>query len=110
MDLVNEYTPGMRRLALTFVRTPAVADEVVQDTWVGVLRGVDRFEGRSSLKTWLFRILANRARTAGVREHRSTPVADTGPAVDASRFAPDGSWRLPPDHWTDEVDERLSAQ
>ena len=90
MELVERYTPGMRRLALTFVRTPAVADEVVQESWLGVLRGLDRFEGRSSLKTWIYRIVANVARTRAVREARSVPfsafAADDEPSVDPERF------------------------
>jgi RNA polymerase sigma-70 factor (ECF subfamily) len=107
--LVERYHAPLIRVALTFVPSRAVAEEVVQDTWLGVLRGVDRFEGRSSLQTWLYRILVNRARTTGVREHRSLPLADTEPAVDPARFAPDGTWASPPEHWSDEVDERLSA-
>src|SRR5262249_25474336 len=70
MQLVDEYTPGMRRFARTFVRTSALADDVVQEAWLGVLRGLDRFEGRSSLKTWIYRIVANVARTRAVREAR----------------------------------------
>ena len=108
-SLVDRYHAPLIRVALTFVSSRAVAEEVVQDTWLGVLRGVDRFEGRSSLQTWLYRILVNRARTTGVREHRSLPLADTEPAVDPGRFAPDGTWASPPEHWSDEVDERLSA-
>ena len=107
--LVDRYHAPLIRVALTFVPSRAVAEEVVQDTWLGVLRGVDRFEGRSSLQTWLYRILVNRARTTGVREHRSLPLADTEPAVDPARFAPDGTWASPPEHWSDQVDERLSA-
>jgi len=67
LSLVERYNGSLLRLARTFVPSEAVAEEVVQDTWIGVLRGVDRFEGRSSFKTWLFRILVNRARTTGVR-------------------------------------------
>jgi RNA polymerase sigma-70 factor (ECF subfamily) len=88
----------MRRLALTFVRTPAVADEVVQEAWLGVLRGLDRFEGRASLKTWIYRIVANVARTRGVREARSTPFSSE-PSVDPDRFLPDGHWASPPEPW-----------
>jgi len=88
-----------------------VAEEVVQDTWLGVVRGIERFEGRSSLKTWLFRILVNRARTAGVREHRQVP-ADLGPepAVPASRFGPTGGWVDPPAVWVEEVEDRIVAR
>ena len=65
----------MTRLALTFVPTPSIADEVVQETWLAVIRGLDGFEGRSSLKTWIFRILVNRAKTRGVREQRTMPFS-----------------------------------
>jgi RNA polymerase sigma-70 factor (ECF subfamily) len=107
--LVESYHGAMLRLALSFVQSRAVAEEVVQDTWLAVLRGLDRFEGRSSLRTWLFTILVNRARTTGVRESRSVPVADTGPVVDASRFGSDGAWAVPPDHWIEEAEARIDA-
>jgi RNA polymerase sigma-70 factor (ECF subfamily) len=100
MELVDAYTPGMRRFALTFVRTAAVADEVVQEAWLGVLRGLERFEGRSSLKTWIYRIVANIARTRGVREARSTPFSDE-PAMDPENFLPDGHWASPVEPWHD---------
>src|SRR6266478_6191405 len=74
-ELVDAYSPGLMRMAQMFVRDRAVAEEVVQETWLGVLRGIDRFEGRSSLKTWIFRILINRARTRGERERRTVPFA-----------------------------------
>jgi RNA polymerase sigma-70 factor (ECF subfamily) len=103
MRLVREHTPGMRRFALTFVHTPVVADEVVQEAWLGVLRGLDRFEGRSSLKTWIYRIVANVARTRAVREARSTPFSSFGtadePSVDPERFVADGQWESPPEPW-----------
>jgi len=104
MRLVQEHTPGMRRFALTFVRTPAEADEVVQEAWLGVLRGIDRFEGRSSLKTWIYRIVANVARTRAVREARSAPFSSFGddedePSVDPERFFPAGNWESPPEPW-----------
>jgi RNA polymerase sigma-70 factor, ECF subfamily len=100
----------MLRLAAGYVPSQAVAEEVVQDTWLAVLRGVSRFEGRSSVRTWLFRILVNRARTAGERERRATSVPDPAAAVDPARFDPSGSWSLPPEHWVDLVDDRLIAQ
>jgi RNA polymerase sigma-70 factor (ECF subfamily) len=100
--LVDRFQASMIRLAQTFVSSRAVAEEVVQDTWLGVVKGIDRFEGRSSLQTWLYRILVNRARTTGVRESRTVPVAE--PAVDPARFAPDGTWATPPD-----ADDRLAA-
>ena len=100
MELVEQYGPAMLRVAQSFVRSRAVAEEVVQDAWVGVLRGIDRFEGRSSLKTWIFRILTNRAKTRGIREGRSLPFSSlepAGPAVEADRFH-DGSHNWP-GHW-----------
>jgi RNA polymerase sigma-70 factor (ECF subfamily) len=107
--LVERYHASMVRLALSFVTSRAVAEEVTQDTWLAVLNGLGRFEGRSSLKTWLFTILVNRARTTGVREARSVPVADAGPAVDASRFGPSGGWAVPPEHWVEEAEDRIDA-
>jgi RNA polymerase sigma-70 factor (ECF subfamily) len=88
------------RLARQYVSSPAAAEEVAQDTWLAVLNGIDRFEGRSSLKTWIFRILANRAKTTGRRESRSIPFAALArpelerdePAVDPERFLPSGGW------------------
>ena len=109
VTLVERYNGSMLRLALSFVPSRAIAEEVVQDTWLAVLRGLAAFEGRSSLKTWLFTILVNRARTAGVRESRSFPVADAGPVVDASRFGPDGGWAVPPEHWIEEAEDRIDA-
>jgi RNA polymerase sigma-70 factor, ECF subfamily len=99
----------MLRLAKTFVHSHALAEEIVQDTWVGALRGIDRFEGRSSLRTWLLAILVNRARTTGVREARSVPVADTEPAVDGSRFNSAGAWSAPPEQWVEDIEDRLGA-
>ena len=107
--LVQRYNGSMLRLALTFVPSRAVAEEVVQDTWLAVLRGLAGFEGRSSLQTWMFTILVNRARTTGLREQRTIPVADAGPVVDASRFGPDGAWSAPPDHWIEEAEDRIEA-
>jgi RNA polymerase sigma-70 factor (ECF subfamily) len=107
--LVRRYHDSMIRLASSFVPSRAVAEEVVQDTWLAALRGLVRFEGRSSLKTWLFTILVNRARTTGVREARSVPVADAGPAVDASRFGPSGAWAAPPEQWIEEAENRVDA-
>jgi RNA polymerase sigma-70 factor (ECF subfamily) len=107
--LVERYNGSMLRLALSFVPSRAVAEEVVQDTWLAVLRGLASFEGRSSLRTWIFTILVNRARTTGTREQRSFPIADAGPVVDASRFGPGGAWAPPPDHWIEEAEERIEA-
>ena len=111
VTLVDRYHSPLLRLATTFVPSRAVAEEVVQDTWLAVVRGIHRFEGRSSLKTWLFRILANRARTTGVRERRHTPVdLELTPAVAPERFRPDGRWVDPPVPWTDEAEDRIVAR
>jgi RNA polymerase sigma-70 factor, ECF subfamily len=104
VTLVRSYGPAMLRVAQLYVRSRAVAEEVVQEAWIGVLDGADRFEGRSSLKTWIFRILANKAKTRAVREGRTIPFSalDPGePAVDPDRFrGPEdrypGHWATPP--------------
>ncbi len=103
--LVRRYHPRLLRFAESLVPSRAVAEEVVQDTWLGVVRGVHGFEGRSSVKTWMFRILANRARSAGAREARSTPLGDE--LLDG-RFNRSGAWSTPPEPWS-EVDARLTA-
>jgi len=110
LELVERHQSRMLRLARTFVSSPAVAEEVVQDTWLGVLRGLDRFAGRSSLQTWMLSILVNRARSTGVSESRSVAIGDAGPAVDAARFDAGGAWASPPRHWVEESHERLSAE
>ena len=111
--LVDELSPALLRVAQMHVPSRAVAEEVVQDTWIGVLKGIDRFEGRSSLRTWIFQILLNTARTRGVREKRTLPFsyfkrrAEEGrdePAVDADRFqgrdgVRPGWWARPPAEW-----------
>jgi RNA polymerase sigma-70 factor (ECF subfamily) len=109
VTLVERHNGPMLRLALSFVPSRAVAEEVVQDTWLAALRGLGAFESRSSLKTWLFTILVNRARTTGVREARSVPIGDAGPVVDASRFGPDGGWAVPPEHWIEDAEDRIDA-
>jgi RNA polymerase sigma-70 factor, ECF subfamily len=108
--LVERYNGSMLRLAASFVPSRAVAEEVVQDTWLAVLRGLSAFQGRSSLRTWMFTILVNRARSTGTREQRTIPVADTGPVVDAARFGPDGAWSAPPEHWIEEAEDRIEAE
>jgi len=110
VSLVELYQGPMLRLASSFVPSQAVAEEVVQDTWLALLRGLEGFQGRSSLKTWLFRILVNQARTTGTREHRSVPVADPEPAVDPARFNAAGGWADPPDRWVDLAAERGLAE
>jgi RNA polymerase sigma-70 factor (ECF subfamily) len=118
-DLVDAYSPGLMRMAQMFVRDRAVAEEVVQETWLGVLRGIDRFEGRSSLKTWIFRILMNTAKTRGQREARSVPFSaaanDDEPSVDPDRFlGPDhrfrGGWMLGPSEWATPEEELLQGE
>jgi RNA polymerase sigma-70 factor (ECF subfamily) len=108
VTLVRRYNTPLLRLARTYVPSEAVAEEAVQETWMGVVRGVDRFEGRSSFKTWLFTILVNRSRTAGVREHRDLPLGDAEPAVDPARFDGGGAWAQPLEVWAD-TDDRLVA-
>jgi RNA polymerase sigma-70 factor (ECF subfamily) len=107
--LVERYHTSLLRLAQTMVPTRAVAEEVVQDTWLGVVRGINRFEGRSSLRTWLFHVLVNRARTTGAYERRPTAGTTAGPTVDPSRFGPQGNWADPPVPWPDDIDDRLVA-
>src|SRR3954468_16985004 len=92
VELVEAWSGAMQNVARGFVASTETAQDVVQDTWVSVIRGLDRFEGRSSLRTWVFRILVNTAKTRGVREHRTLPFSslastdDAGPSVDPSRF------------------------
>ena len=101
--LVAEYEPRLLRVARLYVRTEAQARDVVQETWLAVIRGLGRFEGRSSLKTWLFHIAANRARTHAVREGRLVPVssltADDG-GDEGAWFDERGRWAEPPMDWT----------
>jgi RNA polymerase sigma-70 factor, ECF subfamily len=122
VTLVERYGGVMLRVALSHVRTRAVAEEVVQEAWCGVLTGIGRFEGRSSLKTWIFRILTNRAKTRGQREQRCVPFSslarddDDGPAVAADRFAgarqgrQAGQWAAPPRDWRVIPHERLQGK
>jgi RNA polymerase sigma-70 factor, ECF subfamily len=108
-DLVERHHAAMVRVALGYVRTRAVAEEVAQDAWLGLLRGLDNFEGRSSLRTWLFRIVVNRAITTGVRERVHLPVDESELEQDNGRFSQDGWWITPPAHWADEAIDRLTA-
>ncbi|MFL5618021.1 MAG: RNA polymerase sigma factor [Gemmatimonadaceae bacterium] len=99
VQLVTRYQAPLLRLALVYAGSRAVAEEIVQETWLGVLQGIERFEGRSSFKTWLFRILVNRAKSRGEREGRTTPFsALEGAALDASEPALPADRFLPPDH------------
>jgi RNA polymerase sigma-70 factor, ECF subfamily len=106
--LVSRYQQPMLRLARSFVPSQAVAEEAVQDTWLGLVRGIDNFEGRSSFKTWLFRILVNRARSAGTKEHAAGPSEELH-GVDPSRFTAQGQWADPVDAWIEESEQRLDA-
>jgi RNA polymerase sigma-70 factor (ECF subfamily) len=107
LRVVDLYGGSMLRVARSFVPTYALAEDVVQEAWLGVIRGIHGFEGRSSLKTWIFRIVVNTARTRGVREARTVPFSSFGPepAVDPERFlGPDhpnapGAWATPPHEW-----------
>lgn len=123
-SLLDQYHASLVRLACIYVSSRAVAEEVAQETWLGVLQGLDRFEGRSSLKTWIFRILTNRAKTRGQREARSIPFSDwtspdteaDEPAVDPSRFRPPddpnwpGHWAVSPASWDDIPEQHFLSQ
>jgi RNA polymerase sigma-70 factor, ECF subfamily len=99
-ELVARHDGALRRVARTYVRTDSAVDDVVQETWLGVVRGLDAFEGRSSLRTWIFRILVNQARTRAVRDARSLPFSaledDSGPTVEPAAFDAGGRWTSAP--------------
>jgi RNA polymerase sigma-70 factor, ECF subfamily len=119
--LVDRYHAQLIRFATLFVPSQAVAEEVAQETWIGVLQGIDRFEGRSSFRTWLFRILTNQAKRRGQREARSLPFAafsaqadaeDIEPTVAPERFQPAGHewaghWVSDPRNWRETPEELL---
>ena len=115
--VVESYYPAMLAVARGYARSRAVADEVVQEAWLGVLNGLDRFEGRSSLRTWVLQIVANIARTRAVREARSVPFSSFAiegdePAVEPERFrGPDdpypGHWKSSPTDWRTLPEQRL---
>ena len=123
-SLLRTYQSTLVRLAMIYVRNRAVAEEVVQDTWLGVIHGIGRFEGRSSLKTWIFRILANIAKTRAEREGRSVPFSalareaegDGEPSVAPERFLDAGHerwaghWASSPARWDTIPEERLHAK
>jgi len=115
LALVQALNGPMLRVASVYVSSRGVAEEVVQEAWLGVLNGLQRFEGRSSLRRWIFGIVTNCAKSRGVREARSTPFSELGPqgdedepAVDPGRFLPadhprwPGHWSAPPTAWADE--------
>jgi RNA polymerase sigma-70 factor (ECF subfamily) len=113
LALVNRYHGAMLRVASMYVKSRASAEEVVQDAWLGVLKGLHLFEGRSSLKSWIFRILVNCAKTRGVRDAIAVPMSsladaseEVGPSVSPDRFLEDGErwaghWAQPPEPWPD---------
>jgi RNA polymerase sigma-70 factor (ECF subfamily) len=109
-DLFARSYPMMKRVARVYVASDAVAEEVVQETWIAVVTGIDRFEGRSALGTWIFSILTNQAKTHSAREKRAVPFSCVAPsdveepAVDPDRFQKDddawpGHWATPPRPW-----------
>jgi RNA polymerase sigma-70 factor, ECF subfamily len=115
-ELVERHHASLVRVAQGYVRDRAVAEEVAQDTWLAVLKGIDRFERRSSLKTWIFRILANQAKTRAERERRTVPftaLTDAEGDPDAATVDPDrfdsvtGMWSRPPGRWPDEPEGEL---
>ena len=122
--LIDRYQGPMLRLAMAYVPSRAVAEEVVQETWLGVLQGIGRFEGRSSLKTWIFRILTNRAKTRGEREGRSVPFSSlaaadadlSGPTVEPEQFHPPDHpqwaniWVSYPKRWDELPEDRLLSR
>jgi RNA polymerase sigma-70 factor, ECF subfamily len=110
LALVTRHHTSMLRLAGSMLPSAAIAEEVVQDTWLAVLRGIDGFAGRSTFRTWLLRILVNRATSTGMRERRTIAVGDAGPVVDRARFEASGAWMSPPQHWVEDSDERLLAE
>lgn len=121
VTLVDRYHPALVRLAMTFVGDRAVAEDIAQETWLGVLRGIGNFEGRSSLKTWLFHILVNRAKTRAQREGRTIPFSDLANqseedgdiGINLDRFFPaddpqrSGYWSAPPHSWETVPEERI---
>lgn len=113
LELVGRHQRAMLAVASTFTHNRALAEEIVQETWMAVVTGIDRFERRSSLKTWIFRILANRARTRASREARTVPFSafdeseDSGPAVPTERFNGRGMWAEPPRRWSETTADGL---
>jgi RNA polymerase sigma-70 factor (ECF subfamily) len=119
--LVLRHHVALVRLARASVSSHAVAEEVAQETWLAVIQGIGGFEGRSSLKSWIFAILVNRARSRAVREKRIVPMSslggerDDGPAVDADRFVADGQrwgghWCSPPVPWQQPADRLIAKE
>jgi RNA polymerase sigma-70 factor (ECF subfamily) len=104
--LVDRYHSRLTRFARSFTARPELAEDIAQETWLGLLRGLEGFEGRASLRTWLFQICANRARTLAAKEGRLVPVDPTdpdSPTVDPARFDAGGGWTQPPVPWSEEA-------
>jgi RNA polymerase sigma-70 factor, ECF subfamily len=107
--LVGRHNRALFYVARSFVQSDAIAEEVVQDTWMAVVRGVSKFEGRSSIKTWLVRITINRARSTGTRESRVLPLSTSEAAVDPHRFDTNGHWITPPEYFVEDAEDRVVA-
>jgi RNA polymerase sigma-70 factor (ECF subfamily) len=113
--LVTRHQRAMRAVARLYTPDPSVAEEVVQETWVAILSGLRSFERRSSLRTWMFRILANRARSRGEREAKIVPLSSLAEAepeaiVDAARFDGRGMWAIPPRRWEADTPEAIALR
>lgn len=119
LGLVERFHRPLVRMAIRYVRDPDIAEEVVQETWIAVVKGLGRFEGRSSLQTWIFRIATFQAKTRGQRERRNVPLSSLlgddsgggGPSVDPGRFQDTGQWtghwKEPPATWGGDIEQRL---
>jgi len=107
--LVRRHQRGLLCLAHSVVGSRAVAEEVTQDTWMAVVRGIEKFEGRSSFKTWLYRVLINRAHSTMTRERRSGFPDDHLEEHFEEQFRQDGHWNTPPAAWSDDVDDAIVA-
>jgi RNA polymerase sigma-70 factor (ECF subfamily) len=118
-EVFDRYNGSLVRVGMRYVPSRAIAEEVAQDTWIGVIEGIDRFEGRSTFKTWLYKILIYRARSRGERERRTTPMSaladdDSAPSVPTERFRGSdalwaGHWATPPRRWDGDAEDRLLA-
>jgi RNA polymerase sigma-70 factor, ECF subfamily len=107
--LVGRHNHALFYVARSFVASDAIAEEVVQDTWMAVVRGLSKFEGRSSIKTWLMSIAVNRARSTGTRESRVRPLSSSEAAVDPNRFDTNGHWVTPPQYFVEDAEDRVIA-
>jgi RNA polymerase sigma-70 factor (ECF subfamily) len=107
--LIGRHNRALFYVARSFVPSDAIAEEVVQDTWMAVVRGLSKFEGRSSIKTWLVNIAINRARSTGTRESRVLPLSRSEAAVDPNRFDKTGQWMTPPEYFIEDSEDRVIA-